>query len=190
MKNRGQDRVRRHLVEFHAWTRFLLLSSPLFVPSVSELMSSRWSERRRGGRLRFIEQQRDTRSANVFSRAPSIKGIFMQRAKVIRSLGMHIARASHGLPLLLSLSLSRGSRERENGLEPVLKGPARKVREVRPSVFFRSIPRHRHTCPNRRAVSVMQRVMESSCMWGTHKRRAETRSRADTRRSCNRGDAS
>lgn len=148
-------------------------------------MSSRWSERRRGGRLRFIEQQRDTRSANVFSRAPSIKGIFMQRAKVIRSLGMHIARASHGLPLLLSLSLSRGSRERENGLEPVLKGPARKVREVRPSVFFRSIPRHRHTCPNRRAVSVMQRVMESSCMWGTHKRRAETRSRADTRRSCN-----
>lgn len=102
-------------------------------------MSSRWSERRRGGRLRFIEQQRDTRSANVFSRAPSIKGIFMQRAKVIRSLGMHIARASHGLPLLLSLSLSRGSRERENGLEPVLKGPARKVREVRPSVRLLSI---------------------------------------------------
>lgn len=47
----------------------------------------------------FIEQPR--RAPNVFSRAPSIKGIFMQRAKVIRSLGMHIAAASHGLCLSL-----------------------------------------------------------------------------------------
>lgn len=77
--------------------------------------------------------ERNTRRKNVFSRAPSIKGIFMQRAKVIRSLGMHIARASHGLLLLLA----RLERERK----PVLKGPA--FREVASSFrlsFFKPPP--------------------------------------------------
>lgn len=122
-------------------------------------MSSRWSKRRRGGRLRFIEQQRDTRPANVFSRAPSIKGIFMQRAKVIRSLGMHIARASHGLLPSLSLTpspLPRGSRERdrerENGLEPVPKGPARKRWLPSSSVRLLSI----HSTPPPHYVDVSQ----------------------------------
>lgn len=63
--------------------------------------------------------------SNVFSRAPSIKGIFMQRAKVIRSLGMHIACSSHGSPPP-PLPLDAANR-----LERVLKGSARVIAPFR-----------------------------------------------------------
>lgn len=59
----------------------------------------------------------------------------MQRPKVIRSLGMHIARASHGL--LLSLSLvclqpdSQKQTEKASDLKPVVKGPLCRARSVR-----------------------------------------------------------
>lgn len=88
----------------------------------------------------------------------------------------------------------RAAPERETERGKTVWNQSQKVQRVRggfllrPSVFFRSTRRHRHTtstCPNRHAVDVVvQRVMESSCMWGI---RAETRSRGDTRRSCNRG---
>jgi len=58
---------------------------------------------------------------NVFSRTPPIKGIFMQRAKVIRSLGMHIARSSHGPSLSFSLAA------RSNRLKRAPKGSARVI---------------------------------------------------------------
>lgn len=97
----------------------------------------------------------------MFSRAPSIKGIFMQRPKVIRSLGMHIARASHGL--LLSLSLlcsqpdSQKQTEKANDPKPVVKGPLCRARcwsvriSVGLSVSFFTVRRHlRHRCRRRR----------------------------------------
>lgn len=48
----------------------------------------------------------------------------MQRAKVIRSLGMHIARSSHGTPLSLSVFLPRGA---VNRLKRVPKNSARVI---------------------------------------------------------------
>lgn len=78
--------------------------------------------------------------SNVFSRAPSIKGIFMQRAKVIRSLGMHIARSSHGAP---PPPLPVGA---ANRLERVLKGSARVIAPLSflPLSSSSSSSRHRH----------------------------------------------
>lgn len=72
---------------------------------------SRWSSGLSFSRsFSFIRASPSHAMPNVFSRAPSIKGIFMQRAKVIRSLGMHIARSSHGTSLSLYPSFSLATR--------------------------------------------------------------------------------
>lgn len=107
--------------------------------------SPRWSRgaNDRRGSVGFIEHR--ARPPNVFSRAPSIKGIFMQRAKVIRSLGMHIARASHGLFLSLPLcsllcSQPDGETDREKA-KPSETSPKTRCLSVRPVCTSVRLPR-------------------------------------------------
>jgi len=76
----------------------------------------------------------------------------MQRAKVIRSLGMHIARSSHGTSFSFATWLNR--------LKRVSKGSARVIalflsffcRSLSLS-FYRHCSRHHHRCHRRHRVT-------------------------------------
>lgn len=156
-RNRGAGRRSHRTLGsrrvFRAAGRHLLLPLGFTGPVGESAVSPRWSKAERRGLLdKPTSSSSSTAPPNVFSRAPSIKGIFMQRAKVIRSLGMHIARASHGLFLSLSpcygpaaAAAARADRETDRESKRLETSPKRSCPlqelSVRLSVSFSFLPR-------------------------------------------------
>ena len=102
----------------------------------------------------------------------------MQRAKVIRSLGMHIARASHGLflslPLCSPLLPSPAQKRRQNRLKPVPK-----TRCCCPFVYLSTVRRHLRSVD----VLVGRETLCKTCRGRVQKGATHTHTHTHTHRS-------
>lgn len=145
----------QNLAEFHAWTRFLPLGSSSLCAFCKRINVFEVVRRKEG---------RTTPLYRATTTTPDRRTCFRVRRQLKASLCNGRRSSGHWVCISLvlptvsfppspSLSLSRGSREKEregeNGLEPVLKGPVCKVREVRRPLSIHSTPP-----PHRRRVQI------------------------------------